>query len=180
MPKDRRKKGVKGDSHGDEDFLRDLHEELENISEMFDELRRRLPDEQSADSPYVYGFSVRIDPQGRPFVEEFGSISDACPDDIEYPDENEPLTDVIEGESQVTVLIDLPGVDKKDIGIKVEERRLDIKVRAQELGFSKKIPFRFKLKPDTAKASYNNGVLEIKVDRAAKAREGFGLDVKVD
>ena len=179
----RRKKDGDDDEYADMDdeFLDALEEEFENITSTFEEIRKRLMREAAsrAANPYVYGFSMRIGPDGKPSVEEFGNVPGILSGHASVPGEREPLTDVIEGDKDITVVIELPGVEKESIDIDTTEGSLEINVKAPGRPYHKKLSFPAEVKPDTAKASYKNGVLEIRVERLEQ-RRGGGYKVKVD
>jgi HSP20 family protein len=71
---------------------------------------------------YYYGFEITIGPDGRPVVREFGNIR-RRPDveRIEVVDEIDPLTDVVEEDDKIKVIVDMPGVEKEDIKLYVSE-----------------------------------------------------------
>jgi HSP20 family protein len=156
----------------EEDELLDaLEEEFENIASTFEEIRKRILKEAigTDNNPFVYGFSMRIGPDGKPNIEEFGNIPEIISGDASFPSEREPLTDVIEGEKEISVILELPGVEKKDIDLETPER-----------SYHKKLTFPCKVKPETAKASYKNGVLEVRVERIEQRKGGGVFKVKVD
>jgi len=149
-----------------EDPFRELEEELENIARMFEDMRDASFEELRSDEPYVYGFSVRIGHEGKPSIEEFGNMSEVVSGQTLSPGEIEPLTDIIEGDKDVSVIVELPGVDKKDINLKTEESSLEIKVDTPKRRYHKRLALPCRVKPETAKVSYNNGVLEVRIERA--------------
>ncbi|MGI0020364.1 MAG: archaeal heat shock protein Hsp20, partial [Nitrososphaera sp.] len=68
--------------------------------------------------PIVYGYSVKIGPDGKPEIRKFGNI-DAFPNvlggGLAVKEEREPLVDVIKGSDEVRVVVELPGVSKEDL-----------------------------------------------------------------
>jgi HSP20 family protein len=180
----KRKKDKEEDEFIDEEdeFLDALEEEFENIASTFEEIRKRiLKDAIGTDgSPFVYGFSMRVGPDGKPNIEEFGNIPGIISGEASIPSEREPLTDVIEGEKDVSVILELPGVEKKDIDLKTTEAFLEINVETSERSYHKKLSFPCKVKPETAKASYKNGVLEVRVERIEQRKGGGVFNIKVD
>jgi HSP20 family protein len=166
----------------EDEFLDALEEEFENIAGTFDEIRKRILKEAiSTDSnPFVYGFSMRVGPDGKPNIEEFGNIPAILSGEASMPSEREPLTDVIEGEKEISVIFELPGVEKKDIDLKTTEAFLEINVETPERPYHKKLSFPCKVKPETSKASYKNGVLEVRIERIEHRKGGGVYKVKVD
>jgi HSP20 family protein len=112
--------------------------------------------------PFVYGFSMRMTPDGKPQFQEFGNTRPFTPAAAEG---REPLTDVIESKDAVSVTAELPGVEKKDINLHVAERKITIKV-AEGRKYHKEIALPAAVVPDSAKATYKNGILDITIRRA--------------
>jgi HSP20 family protein len=168
----------------EDEFFDALEEEFENITNTFDEIRKMMLKDavESAESkqdPFVYGFSMRVGPDGKPNIEEFGNIPKILSGEASVPGEREPLTDVIEGDKELSVIVELPGVEKEEIDLKTTESSLEINVDTTNRSYHKKLSFPAKVKPETAKASYKNGVLEVRVERMEQ-RKGGTFKVKVD
>ncbi len=93
----------------------------------------------------------------------------------------EPFTDVIETEKEIIATAELPGLEKQDININVTEDRLEISAetkheeKKEEKGYVyrerssgsyyRTISLPSPVDPDSSKASYKNGVLEIKMPK---------------
>ncbi len=92
-----------------------------------------------------------------------------------------PLSDVIEDKDKVKIVMDMPGVDKKDIVIDltpegariVAEKKIEKKESKKNIkrferryaGYVRYIPLPWNVDIDNAKASYKNGVLEIVIPK---------------
>ena len=121
---------------------------------------------QGEQGPYVYGFSMRVGPDGKPNIQEFGNTRP--PKRLESGEsekyevaEREPLTDVIECEDSISITLEIPGVEKEEIELNVEEDKVAINVDTAERKYFKEIPLKVKVDPKTSKATYKNGVLDI-------------------
>jgi HSP20 family protein len=171
----------------EDDFFRDLDEEFremeENIARIFDEARRISQKEPKEGGPYVYGFSMRVGPDGKPHIEEFGNVPGGIgakgPLEIS---QREPLTDIIEGDKEISVVVELPGIEKKDINLDVSEDFLTINVNTPKRKYHKELKLPCKVKTDSAKATYKNGVLEVKLKRVEekKPEKKEGVKVKIE
>ncbi|MGC9165707.1 MAG: Hsp20/alpha crystallin family protein [Thermoprotei archaeon] len=71
----------------------------------------------------------------------------------------EPLTNIYIKYDELVITIEVLGVKKEDIKVYVTKRM--IRVRANNR-FYKNIRLPFKIDPNNAKVTYNNGILEIK------------------
>jgi HSP20 family protein len=129
-----------------------------------------------ADDPLVYGFSMRLAPGQGPVVQEVGGARPARAD--EAPPAREPLTDILESGDQVRVIMELPGVDREDIKVSAYDRCLDLEVRDQRRRPAKHLDLPCEVVPDSARASYKNGVLEVVMQRRAPKRKGKSVRVE--
>jgi len=160
-----------------EDFRR-IQEEMER---MVEEARKGSKVQPGEGGPFVYGWSMRVGPDGKPHVEKFGNIpSGKYESDSEITGEREPLTDVIEGREDVKVIAELPGVEKKDIKLEAGEETLSISVDTKQRKFRKKMELPCKVKPESTKANYNNGVLEVSIQRDEPKKEKKTKHVKIE
>jgi HSP20 family protein len=142
---------------------------------------RKLPDGSTVKEfgPFVYGYSMKIGPDGKPEIQEFGNIKKSLKGP-EVKEEREPLVDVVETDSEVRVVVELPGVEKTDIRLHGTEDTLEINVDTQQNKYYKEIELPAKVKVKEAKSTYKNGVLEVILPKtqAQKKNQGEQIDIK--
>ncbi|ADV65194.1 archaeal heat shock protein Hsp20 [Desulfurococcus mucosus] len=145
--------------------------------EGFEEFEREL--ERKGVKPYVYGFSITIGPDGKPVIKEFGNVRRVRGKPV-ISEEREPLIDVFESGDEVTVIAEIPGVEKDKIDVKVSDDGRTIVINASDTNrkYYKEIELPAKVDPASAKASYKNGVLEVKLKKTG--REDKGVKIKVE
>ncbi len=167
-----------------EEWWRRTRKFIEDIDRMFDELMReafRLPEgrgRRRVYGPYFYGFSVTIGPDGIPRIREWGNIRPGPVRPV-ISETIEPLTDVIEEDDVIKVIIDMPGVEKEDINVEATERTITVSAEREERRYFKRVTLPKPVRPETARAQYKNGVLTITVKKAEAEREK-GFKVKVE
>jgi len=132
---------------------------------------KKLPDGSTIRQfgPFVYGYSMSVGPDGKPIIQEFGNVKPTKRPGmfgmetpaLEPTDSREPLVDVINEADRVRVVAELPGVEKSDIKTSIAEDTLTIQVDTPQRKYYKEVDLPARIDPDTSKASYNNGVLEI-------------------
>ncbi len=104
-----------------------------------------------------------------------------------------PEVDIIDNGDAYTIKADIPGVEKKDIKIKVLGNRLIIRAEKSEekeqkkrgyytrersaVGYYRSIALPEEVKPETAKAKLNNGTLNIEIEKSEAAK---GHDIEVE
>ena len=155
--------------------FRDIVDEVDRI---FDTMEKEMEDmmkhvyESSSkllDHPFVYGFSVRMGPEGEPIVRTFGDRSTS------EQTFREPVYDQLinEEKGELKVLVELPGVDKEDIQLKSSEEDLTISARRGERIYSTNIKLNSPVESETASASYRTGILEVTFKLRGKANKGY-------
>jgi HSP20 family protein len=125
--------------------------------------------------PFVYGFSYTSEPGKEPVFREFGNIKPSR-SGIETMGGREPLVDIMEEKDSYKVFVELPGVEKEHIKLDATEDSMEI-TTVDDKKFYKLIDFESTIDPDTTKASYNNGVLGVEVEKREKRR---GKEIQID
>ena len=157
------------------DLFRSFDDEFDVMRERMDRLMEAALSGTMSD-PLVYGFSMRTGADGRPVVQEFGNVPRAggLPPD---PSCREPLTDVVEEEDKVKVIVELPGVEKQDIDLRAEDRQLTISVDTERKRFCKALDLPCDVLPDSASAEYRNGVLTVMLDKMPATPKGKKVEI---
>lgn len=101
----------------------------------------------------------------------------------------EPYTDIMETDKDVIFTAEIPGIRKEDINLNVTENRIDVSVESRKEkkkdhtysskygGFSSSYSTPSPINPEAVKASYKNGVLEIRAPKL-KTAKGKKIDVQ--
>jgi HSP20 family protein len=142
---------------------------------------RRLPDGSTTRElgPFVYGYSMKIGPDGKPEIREFGNVKPGLRGP-QVKEEREPLVDVYETEAEVHVVAELPGVEKEDINLHGTEDTLTVSVDTSEYKYYKDIGLPSKVRVNEAKTHYKNGVLEVVFPRQDMEKKPKGESIKID
>jgi HSP20 family protein len=142
---------------------------------------RKLPDGSTVKEfgPFVYGYSMKIGPDGKPEIREFGNIKKSLKGP-QVKEEREPLVDVVETDSEIRVVVELPGVEKSDIKLHGTEDSLEISVDTPQYKYYKEITLPVKVRVKEAKSSYKNGVLEVVFPKAEVPKEPKGESIDID
>jgi len=141
---------------------------------------RRLPDGTKVREwgPFVYGYSIKIGPDGKPVIREFGNVQPTR-FGPQIREEREPLVDVYSANEEIKVLAELPGVEKKDIQLHGTEETLTISVDTAERKYYKEVKLPAKVDPKKAKTSYKNGVLEVTLPKKEE-KKPKGEPIKIE
>ncbi len=182
--RDRRRKNPFDIFGIDDDNLRDFFDDdriMDDIRRMTEEMMKMFSNAQAQPGkPFVHGFKINFDSNGRPKIEDFGNRSTKSPEGQPIiSDEREPLTDIIEGDDDVAVTVELPGVDKEDINLNVLKDILDIKVDTPQRKYHKSIDLPCNVKPKTTQATYKNGILDVVIKRKERKSDDEGYRVNI-
>ncbi len=128
--------------------------------------------------PYYYGYQMRIDSDGKPLIKEWGNVRPAR----KIPDSGirEPYVDeTIDEKSKVLKLVsEMPGIEKSDIQITVADNTVSISAQHGDRRYGTKIPLKYKVDENSAKAKYTNGVLELTLSLAEEKPKGKLVSVE--
>ena len=129
---------------------------------------------------------MTIGPDGKPKVREFGNIkpplrsrgfSRTTP---EISSEREPLADVTTTDKDVKVIIEMPGVTKSNIKISAYDSSVEVQTtEAAERKYHEVINLPEEADIETARSTYNNGILEI-IFKKKDQTKFKGREVKID
>ena len=156
-----------------------MREEMEGEMQRMGSFRLQIDDEQlkrmsQKPNVKVYGYSMRVGPDGKPQIREFGNTKpqqkgalmiqegkESPQQKGQGPSGREPLVDVFTSKGKTTVVAELPGVAEKDIKTSLSGKTLEIKVDKGEHKYYRKLELPKKFIKKKMKQKYNNGVLEL-------------------
>ena len=127
-----------------------------DIDDIFEEFKGN----GSESGPFFYGYTMTVGPDGKPVVKEYGNVK---PNLIPTSDTREPIVDTIvdKKEKVVKLIAEMPGVEKSDVKVIVENKSVDLSATRNEKKYHVKVPLKNTVDENSAKASYKNGILEI-------------------
>ena len=145
-----------------------------DIDDIFEEFKEN----GSNSGPFYYGYTMTVGPNGKPVVKEYGNVK---PELLPSTDTREPIVDVIvdEKEKLVKLVAEIPGVEKTDVKILVQDKFVDISAEHGEKKYHVKVPIKHKVDENSAKASYKNGILEL-VFKLIEDEKSKGKKVEVE
>lgn len=173
-----------------DEMMRDVEKMMQEVFRNVEQqVPRNLVKERKLDDgsvvretgPIVYGYSVKIGPDGKPVVRKFGNI-DAFPNvlggGLTVKEEREPMVDVIKGPDDLRVVAEVPGVNKEDLRLSADENMLTIESITGQPRYHKKVELPEIVDPKTAKSIYKNGILEVSFK--LKSKSGTGVPINIE
>ena len=145
------------------DGFEELFQRMMKPFKGLDKILDDIEDSEAAQTfgPYYYGYSLTMGPDGKPQVKEYGNVR---PGLLPTSETREPFVDVIvdDKEKVLKVVAEMPGVEKKDIMIEVVGNTINLNAENDNKKYQTKIPIKQKVDEDSVKATYSNGILEVK------------------
>jgi HSP20 family protein len=181
----------------------DIHKEMNRMFDVFNDISNNAPKELVREyetkeggkvrevGPIVYGYSMTIGSDGKPHVREFGNVKSlnnnvvkkigTQPNNVsQISAEREPLVDVNMTDKEVKVVVEMPGIRKEDIKIKAYDSQVEVTTsKDAQRKYHKNIELPDLAEVETARSSYNNGILEITFDKK-KVTKPAGKEIKIE
>ena len=178
----------------------DMHKEMDR---MFNDVSSKAPKDlvreyQTSDEvkvreagPIVYGYSMTIGPDGKPHVREFGNVKSSGSGSAknigqyigakpQISAEREPLSDLTTTDKEVKVVLEMPGIKKEDIKINAYDEKVEIKTAENaQRKYHKVIDLPKQADIETARSTYNNGILEVTFDKREENKPK-GKEIKIE
>ena len=154
--------------------LRDLLDELDRYFEEFEKdvqnfARESISAAHLNTNPYVAGISFRLGPEGRPNVQLFGDSP------LHRDGSRSPMTEQLldEKDNQLRLVLEMPGVEKEDIKVQATDDSAVVSAERDSRKYKAEIGLRAQVQPESGRAEYKNGVLEISFLLKDKANKGY-------
>ncbi|HYA84497.1 MAG TPA: archaeal heat shock protein Hsp20 [Candidatus Bathyarchaeia archaeon] len=149
-----------------EEMDREFAEAEDMLSRMFRTVHDIAPSTGTlTEFPYYYGYQITVGPDGKPRIREFGNVKPAAKGLVEQRGVRQPLVDSVldEKENTLRITAEMPGINKEDIKLNVTDQYVTIHAEKGDKKYHADIPVSVELDESSAKASYTNGILELKI-----------------
>ena len=125
--------------------------------------------------PQWYGYALSVGPNGVPVFREYAGRPEKAAQDSAREPTVETILDEKNGE--VKLIAEIPGVERSDIQILVDDGVADISAKRGSKKYRARVPVRHSIDEKSAKASYKNGILQLVFKRAAEVQTGTKVEV---
>lgn len=154
--------------------LRDILDELDKYFQEFEEdvqnfARDSISAARLKTDPFVAGFSFRLGPEGRPSVQLFGDSP------LHHGDFRSPMSEQVLDKKNglLRLVFEMPGVKKEDIQVEATDDSAVVTAEREPRKYRAEVELEARVQPDSGRAEYNNGVLEITFSLRDKANNGY-------
>lgn len=146
---------------------------IEELQNDFERSLREIQNFDAESKPLIYGFSMSIGPDGEPVVRTFGDkeIRTGCREPIYEQFVNRDTDELI-------VTMEMPGIERDDIDLQVSDSKLVIATLNAERKYKAEIDLETEVDPQSAKASYRNGILSVVLRVKGKSNKGIRISVE--
>ena len=144
----------------DDEFDR-LFKQMSSSFMNLDDVFEILKNTGNMSGPIFYGYTMTTGSDGKPVVNEYGNVK---PNMLPTQEKSEPLIDTLVDEKEKTlkVVAEMPGVEKSDVNVVVgADKVIHIDAERGEKKYDVKVPIKHKVDPESPKATYKNGILEL-------------------
>jgi HSP20 family protein len=156
-------------------------------SSLFEEMNREFVSDIASSTgtltgfPYYYGYQITVGSDGKPRIKEFGNVKPAAKGLVEQRGARQPLVDSVldEKENTLRITAEMPGINKEDIKLNVTDHYVTIHAERGDKKYHADIPVSVDLDESSAKASYTNGILELKI-KPKEASKAKGKAIKIE
>ena len=162
-----------------EELDREFSDAEQMLSRMFRTVRESNPTFETF--PYYYGYQITVGPDGRPRIREFGNAKPASKGLMQQSSVREPLVDTSfdEKDNLLTITAEMPGITKQDVKVELAEGLVTIHAEKGDKKYHTELPVNQELDSDSAKATYTNGILELKI-KSKRSPKPKAKEVKVE
>lgn len=165
-------------------FFEQIDKEFSEAEDMLNRMFRTVRETGSTasqTSPYFYGYQITIGPEGKPHIREFGNIRPSTNGLTEKSTARQPLVDTRFNDKENTMVItaEMPGITKEDVKVSMQEGLVTIHAEKGNKKYHTELPVERELDTDSTKASYINGILELKI-QFKKSQKPKSKEIKVE
>lgn len=162
-----------------EELNREFSDAEQMLSRMFRTVRE--PDTSIEAFPYYYGYQITVGPDGRPKIREFGNAKPGLKGLMQQSSTREPLVDTSFDEKQnvLTITAEMPGISKEDVRVQLSEGLITIDAEKGSKKYHTEVPVDEELDADSSKATYANGILELKI-KSKRTPKPKAKEIKVE
>ncbi len=165
-------------------FFEQMEREFSDAEQMLNSVFRTVRESGATASetlPYYYGYQITIGPEGKPHIREFGNVRPSTKGLVDQNSIREPLVDTSINENQNVMVItaEMPGITKEDAKVTISEGLVTIHAEKGTKKYHTEIPIDKELDADSTKASYINGILELRV-QLKKSVKSKSKEIKID
>jgi HSP20 family protein len=150
-------------------WFNEIYDELEKLGDLINATLEKVYKNSYrntlSNKNKIKGFSIRIDPNGKPRIKEIIASLSSIDDELDIVDDFEPLVDLIEEKDTLIILATIPGIKKSDIDLRLTKTCLIISVESEVFEWYDELMLPAKVDSKSAKASFKNGVLEVRLKK---------------
>jgi len=165
-------------------FFEQIDREFSEAEEMMNRVFRTVRESGATASetlPYYYGYQITIGQEGKPHIREFGNVRPSTRVLVDESTLRQPLVDtsINEKDNVMIITAEMPGITKEDAKVTISEGLVTIHAEKGTKKYHTELPIDKELDADSTKASYINGILELRI-QLKKSVKSKSKEIKID
>lgn len=152
-------------------FWKDIDRFFEDFGKDFERTFKKSFKElsQGSEDALTWGYRMYWDnSMKKPVVKYFGNFDPSTGKLLEEGWRIPPLERIYDDKNHVwQVIVDLPGVKKEGISLSVTNSYIKLEATSKKRKYKHKVDFDQEIDPESVKAKFNNGILQISVNPKA-------------
>jgi len=144
---------------------------VEKVEEAGGEIKRKGEIKGKEGVRGIYGFSIRTGIGERPKIQTFGNIKtvkekEKAKPEFKITETREPIVDVFDEKDHILVVVELPGINEREIKTSLKGDILILEAGGEEKRkYYKEILLPAKVDFEQKETNFKNGILEIKLKK---------------
>lgn len=162
---------------GFENQFRQMEQEMDNL---FNKMISGKLSSQNDPNTQFYGWTYQVGPDGKPHYQEFGNIPNihsSQPKPQLHQSHESPI-DIQDGDKEIYITMELPGVKKENIKLETLDNILKIEINDDNPPYRKEIDLKTDINEKKTEATYNNGILCITLEKLKPKKKGRKINIK--
>ncbi|MHA2431413.1 MAG: archaeal heat shock protein Hsp20 [Promethearchaeota archaeon] len=160
-------------------FFDEIEKQFKRMNQLYSQAIQGNLDGKDNQNVHFYGWTYRIGPDGQPHFQEFGNLPEMLSEPQQQIQEpRKPHIDIQEGDKEIYITTELPGVEKEDIVLEISDNILYIQVVNDKYPYKKEIDIKTPINEKNIDATYNNGILSITLQKNKPKKKGKKINIK--
>ncbi|MGB8454950.1 MAG: Hsp20/alpha crystallin family protein [Anaerocolumna sp.] len=112
-----------------------------------------------------YGINIKLGTDGTNSFNDTKSFDKIFTKKENGPKKVVPVTDIFEDEDKVTIVAELPGVEKEDIELNLDENTVSLTASKKDICYTKQVALKFIPDYSSIIESYNNSIYSVMIKK---------------
>lgn len=112
-----------------------------------------------------YGINIKLGPDSTDNINEVKSFDQIFTKKENKPKQVEPAADIFEDEDKVTIVVELPGVEKEDIEFSLDGNKVILTAAKKDICYMKQVKLKFTPDYNSIVESFSNSIYSVMIKK---------------